>query len=42
MVVRDDQTIVPYGDTTLMAGDEILAVTSPQSKEVLKRIILGK
>ncbi len=42
MLVRDDQTIVPYGDTTLMAGDEILAVTSPQSKEVLKRIILGK
>ncbi len=42
MVVRDDQTIVPYGDTTLMAGDEILAVTSPQSKEVLRRIILGK
>ncbi len=42
IVVRDDQTMVPYGDTTLRAGDEILAVTSPQSKEVLKRIILGK
>ncbi len=42
MVVRDEQTMVPYGDTVLKAGDEILAVTSSQSKEVLKRIILGR
>ncbi len=42
MLVRDDQTIVPYGDTLLQAGDEILAVTSTQSKEVLKHIILGR
>ncbi len=42
IVVRDDQTFVPYGDTILKAGDEILAVASSQSMEVLKHIILGK
>ncbi len=42
MVVRDEQAMVPYGDTILKAGDEILAVTSSRSKEVLKQIILGK
>ncbi len=41
MVVRGDQTFIPSGETILRAEDEILAVTTPQSEPVLRRLLLG-
>lgn len=41
VVVRGDQTMVPYGDTVLQADDEVVAVTTPQSEPVLRRLLMG-
>jgi len=41
MVVRGDQTFIPSGDTVLQAEDELLAVTTPQSEPILRRLLLG-
>lgn len=36
-----DKAIIPYGDTTLEAGDEVIAVTTDASERVLQRILTG-
>jgi trk system potassium uptake protein TrkA len=36
-----DKTIIPYGNTVLEPGDQIIAVTSEASEGVLRRILLG-
>lgn len=36
-----DKTIIPYGNTVLEPGDQIIAVTSEASEEVLRLILLG-
>jgi trk system potassium uptake protein TrkA len=41
IVIRDGKGIVPKGDTVLMAGDELVAVTTVQQEDVLERL-LGK
>ena len=42
LVIRQgDQAIIPYGDTSLQAGDQVIAVTSEQSEQVLRHILLG-
>lgn len=35
------QAIIPYGETTLEAGDHVIAVTSEASEATLRRILLG-
>jgi trk/ktr system potassium uptake protein len=40
-VIRGDDVIIPRGDTTLEAGDTIIAVTSPDKEAALKRILIG-
>lgn len=41
LVIRDGTAIVPYGETLLAAGDEVIAVTTPASEATLRRILLG-
>ena len=40
-VVRDGHVIAPKGDTPLHAGDEVLALASPEAESDLKRALAG-
>ncbi|RJQ52823.1 MAG: TrkA family potassium uptake protein [Actinobacteria bacterium] len=40
-VVRGEEVIVPKGDTMLKEGDSIIAVTSIDSEEALRRVLRG-
>jgi Trk K+ transport system NAD-binding subunit len=35
------EAIIPYGDTVLKAGDQVIAVTSEASEKALRRILCG-
>jgi trk system potassium uptake protein TrkA len=41
-VVRDRHVVVPRGDTVLKAGDEVLALVTPDSEEPLRGILIGR
>ena len=41
-VVRDGHVIAPKGDTPLHAGDEVLALASPEAENDLKRALAGE
>lgn len=42
LVIRQGkEAIIPYGDTVLQAGDQVIAVTSEASEETLRRILCG-
>jgi trk system potassium uptake protein TrkA len=41
LVLRDGQAIVPFGNTVLGEGDEVIAVTSLQSEQTLHRLMTG-
>jgi len=42
LVIRGgDEAIIPYGDTILEPGDQVIAVTSKASEETLRRILCG-
>ncbi len=38
-IIRGDDVIIPHGDDLLQAGDSVIAVTSLESEETLKRIL---
>ncbi len=40
-IVRDGHVVVPRGDTVLQGGDEVLALTTPDSEDAVKRILIG-
>ena len=40
-VVRHGHVVVPRGDTTLEAGDEVLALVTPDSEDRLKQLLVG-
>ena len=40
-VVRSGHVVVPRGDTVVEAGDEVLALVTPDSEEELKTILIG-
>lgn len=42
LIIRNGQAVVPYGQTELRAGDEVIAVTSEASEAVLRRLLLGE
>lgn len=42
LIIRGNQAIVPYGNTRLEAGDQVIAVTSTASEPVLRSILLGE
>jgi trk system potassium uptake protein TrkA len=42
LVIRGGkEAIIPYGDTVLQAGDQVIAVTCESSEETLRRILVG-
>jgi Trk K+ transport system NAD-binding subunit len=42
LVIRGGQeAIIPYGDTVLLAGDQVIAVTSEASEATIRRILAG-
>lgn len=42
LVIRGGrEPIIPYGETMLQPGDQVIAVTSERSEETLRRILLG-
>lgn len=40
-VVRRGHVVVPRGDTVLQGGDEVLALTTPESEGAVKSILIG-
>ncbi len=40
-ILRGDQVIVPKGDTVLLMGDEVLAITNIQREKELIEVLLG-
>ncbi len=41
LVMRGEKAIIPYGDTVLAAGDDLIAVTSARSENTLREIMYG-
>jgi trk system potassium uptake protein TrkA len=42
LVIREGkEAIIPYGDTMLQSGDQVIAVTSEASEETIRRILYG-
>ncbi len=39
---RDDEIIIPHGDTRLQAGDVVIALCKPQGVDPLRECLLGK
>jgi trk system potassium uptake protein len=40
-VVRGEHVVMPRGDTVFEAGDEVLAMVTPESEEEVRRILTG-
>jgi trk system potassium uptake protein TrkA len=40
-VVREGHVVVPRGDTVLLAGDEVLALVTPEAEDSVKAILVG-
>jgi trk system potassium uptake protein TrkA len=40
-VVRGEHVVMPRGDTVFEAGDEVLAMVTPDSEENLRGILTG-
>ena len=38
-IVRRDNVVMPRGDTALQAGDEVLAIVTPDSEEVVRNVL---
>jgi trk system potassium uptake protein TrkA len=41
LIIRNGKGIVPHGETTLKAGDEVVAVTTLDHEDVLERVFSG-
>ena len=41
-VLRDEHVVVPRGDTALQAGDEVIALVTPDSEDEIRRMLTGK
>ncbi|MCL6471480.1 MAG: NAD-binding protein [Firmicutes bacterium] len=40
-IIRNEEVIIPRGNTIISAGDSIIAVTSPDKEQVLRDILTG-
>jgi trk/ktr system potassium uptake protein len=40
-VLRGEHVVVPRGDTTLEAGDEVLVLVTPESENEVRRLLVG-
>jgi trk system potassium uptake protein len=41
-VIREDHVVVPRGDTAFQAGDEVIALVTPDSEDEIRRMLTGK
>ena len=41
-VVREEHVVVPRGDTVFQAGDEVIALVTPDSEDAIRRMLTGK
>ena len=41
-VLREEHVIVPRGDTAFQAGDEVIALVTPDSEDEIRRMLTGK
>ena len=41
-IFRDDETVIPKGDTFIEPGDEVVALTTPELESRLTRALLGQ
>ena len=41
-VLREDHVVVPRGDTVFQAGDEVIALVTPDSEDEIRRLLTGK
>jgi trk system potassium uptake protein TrkA len=41
-VLREDHVVVPRGDTTFQAGDEVIALVTPDSEDEIRQLLTGK
>ncbi len=39
---RGDETVIPHGETQVLPGDEVVALTTPALEERLTRVLLGR
>ena len=40
-IIRDRHVIVPRGETMMQAGDEVLALVTPETEEAVKTLLVG-
>jgi len=40
-IVRDEHVVMPRGDSVFEAGDEVLAMVTPESEDEVRRILTG-
>lgn len=40
-IIRADTAVIPRGDTVLLPGDAVLALTSPQFEEAIRQALIG-
>ena len=41
-VLREEHVVVPRGDTVFQAGDEVIALVTPDSEDEIRRLLTGK
>ena len=41
-IVREEHVVVPRGDTVFQAGDEVIALVTPDSEDAIRRLLTGK
>jgi trk system potassium uptake protein len=41
-IVRDEHVVMPRGDSVFEAGDEVLAMVTPESEDEVRRILTGE
>jgi Trk K+ transport system NAD-binding subunit len=40
-IIREGKLVIPRGDTNLLAGDEVLAVSTVKAEPALKEALIG-
>jgi trk system potassium uptake protein TrkA len=41
-VLREEHVVVPRGDTVFQAGDEVIALVTPESEDEIRQMLIGK
>jgi trk system potassium uptake protein TrkA len=40
-IIRDDHVVIARGDTVLQAGDEVMALVTPESEDAVRQMLIG-